>query len=132
LRAAFAVFYLERNPGDTHGLQKLLGHRNPATTEIYLRKLDTETSMERVRGLSWGVADNDVSSSSPVVGAGGFEPPWPDSPVAEPPGSQRLLLDLLGAARSASGETTLDGRPPAVTGEDPTTTERAEASSDGR
>jgi integrase len=115
LRAAFAVFYLERNPGDTHGLQKLLGHRNPATTEVYLRKLDTETSMERVRGLSWAVDEsgletgevaNDVSESSLVVGAGGFEPPNPDSDAAMRPNSQHLLLDLLDEARLASDQAT--------------------------
>ena len=56
LRAAFAVFYLEQNPGDIEGLRELLGHRNIATTAIYLRKLNTQQAMERVRGLSWGNA----------------------------------------------------------------------------
>lgn len=55
LRAAFAVFYLERNPGDTMGLKELLGHRSFTTTEIYLRKLDRNVVMEKVRDLSWAV-----------------------------------------------------------------------------
>ena len=59
-----------------------------ATTQVYLRKLDRQRAMERVRDLSWGVATTDESdgpvlpqsaeerfASSPAVGAGGFEPP---------------------------------------------------------
>jgi integrase len=53
LRAAFAVFYLERNPADLKGLQEILGHSSIATTAIYLRKLEKATAMEPVRGLSW-------------------------------------------------------------------------------
>jgi integrase len=88
LRAAFAVYYLERFPGDVEALKELLGHRSIATTQVYLRKLDRATAMERVRGLSWNVAepgDEAVGespqiaaerfASSPLVGAGGFEPP---------------------------------------------------------
>lgn len=56
LRAAFAVFYLEQHPGDTHGLKELLGHRSYDTTQVYLRKLDKTTAMERVRDLSWNIA----------------------------------------------------------------------------
>ena len=88
LRAAFAVYYLQRFPGDVEALKELLGHRSIATTQVYLRKLDRASAMERVRGLSWDVAENgdDESSGSPqtagerfasssAVGAGGFEPP---------------------------------------------------------
>lgn len=53
LRAAFACFYLESNPGDTYGLKELLGHRSFETTQVYLRKLDKGAAMERVRELSW-------------------------------------------------------------------------------
>jgi hypothetical protein len=66
----------------------VLEHRSIATTQVYLRKLDRASTMERVRGLSWGVAEagdeEDGGSSqsagerfaSPsAVGAGGFEPP---------------------------------------------------------
>ncbi len=65
-----------------------MGHRSVATTQVYLRKLDRQRAMERVRDLSWGVAMTDKGeepdnpriaderlASSPVVGAGGFEPP---------------------------------------------------------
>jgi integrase len=88
LRAAFAVFYLERHPGDVEALNELMGHRSIATTQVYLRKLDRQRAMERVRDLSWGVAMTDKIegpdnpqiaeerfASSPLVGAGGFEPP---------------------------------------------------------
>ena len=88
LRAAFAVFYLERHPGDVEALKELMGHRSIATTQVYLRKLDRRRAMERVRDLSWGVAVTDDGAeaenpqvagkrfaSSPLVGAGGFEPP---------------------------------------------------------
>ena len=88
LRAAFAVYYLERNPGDIEAIKELLGHRSIATTQVYLRKLDRASAMERVRGLSWDVAEADDQTqaespqiagkrfeSSPLVGAGGFEPP---------------------------------------------------------
>ncbi len=56
LRAAFAVFYLEQNPGDIEALKDLMGHRSIQTTQIYLRKRDKEAGMERVRSLDWGVA----------------------------------------------------------------------------
>jgi Phage integrase family len=88
LRAAFAVYYLERFPGDVEALKELLGHRSIATTQVYLRKLDRASAMERVRELSWGVVGSDDEdhsgssqtagkrfASSSAVGAGGFEPP---------------------------------------------------------
>jgi hypothetical protein len=60
-----------------------------ATTQVYLRKLDKATAMERVRDLSWGDVAAPVNGSEPGsseiaaktfeslagVGAGGFEPP---------------------------------------------------------
>jgi integrase len=55
LRAAFAVEFLETHPGELDALQRLLGHTKPETTQIYLRRLDREKQMERVRDLSWGV-----------------------------------------------------------------------------
>jgi integrase/recombinase XerC len=88
LRAAFACFYLEQHPGDVEALKELMGHRSIATTQVYLRKLDRQAAMERVRGLSWTVATpvNDTGGGNPQfagerlassagVGAGGFEPP---------------------------------------------------------
>ena len=53
LRAAFAVKYLETNPGRLLELKELMGHRNLANTQIYLRRLDRQRSMETVRPLSW-------------------------------------------------------------------------------
>jgi len=49
LRAASAVKYLEANPGRLLELKELMGHRNLATTQIYLRRLDRQRSMETVR-----------------------------------------------------------------------------------
>jgi hypothetical protein len=113
LRAAFACFYLEANPGDTYGLKELLGHRSFETTQVYLRKLDKGVAMERVRTLSWidaeagtatGVAAHHVDESSFVVGAGGFEPPYADPGDERTGGHQhplnRLLTDRL---REVSG-----------------------------
>lgn len=54
LRSAFAVFYLEQH-GDLVALQALLGHKQLATTQVYLRKLSREKHMETVRTLNWGV-----------------------------------------------------------------------------
>jgi integrase len=56
LRAAFAVFYDEKNPGDTLALRDLMGHSSVQTTELYLRRRNKEAGMERVRALSWGVS----------------------------------------------------------------------------
>jgi integrase len=35
-------------------LQRLMGHRKSETTQIYLRRLNNERQMERVKDLSWG------------------------------------------------------------------------------
>lgn len=89
LRAAFATFYLERNPDDLLGLKELLGHRSLNTTLIYLRRLNKQAAMGRVRSLSWAATDPEteaawLSERPPtalaalgLVGAGGFEPPLP-------------------------------------------------------
>jgi integrase len=53
LRAAFACFYDEANPGDTLALRDLMGHASVQTTELYLRRRDKQRGMERVRDLSW-------------------------------------------------------------------------------
>jgi integrase len=89
LRAAFAAYYLSLHPGDVEALKELLGHRSIATTQVYLRKFDKATAMERVRSLSWddvAVNGNESATASSQsaaktfeslggVGAGGFEPP---------------------------------------------------------
>jgi integrase len=54
LRGAFAVQFLETHPGEIEALQRLMGHSQIATTQIYLRRYDQERSMERVTDLSWG------------------------------------------------------------------------------
>ncbi len=55
LRAAFAVLFLETHPGELEALQRLLGHRKPETTQIYLRRMDNEKAVRRVEDLSWGL-----------------------------------------------------------------------------
>jgi site-specific recombinase XerD len=55
LRAAFAVFYLEEHDGNVLALQALMGHRQLATTQVYLRKMDRDLAMDSVRDMSWGV-----------------------------------------------------------------------------
>ena len=117
LRGAFACFYLEQNPGDTYGLQKLLGHSSPATTDVYLRRFDKRVAMQPVRTLAW--LDNETTPATPqiaadalsepsVMGAGGFEPPKAEfCDDQEPPpttlvGKPRLVEDLtrrLGPAK---------------------------------
>jgi site-specific recombinase XerD len=67
LRAAFAVFYLEQNPGNIESLKELMGHRSLTTTQIYLRKLNRGTAMERVRDLNWNPSSSATSSSSPLA-----------------------------------------------------------------
>jgi site-specific recombinase XerD len=44
LRAAFAVRFLESHPGEVEALQRLMGHSKTEPTQIYLRRLDRETS----------------------------------------------------------------------------------------
>lgn len=98
LRAAFACFYLEQNPGDVLGAKTLLGHKSMQTTNVYLRKLDKGVQMERVRSLDWG--DNTVPArlaqiagerfdTSPDLGAGGFEPPFDGSSLSDSQGTQQ-------------------------------------------
>lgn len=116
LRAAFAVYYLEQHPGDLEALQELMGHTDPKTTRVYLRKLDRNAAMERVRDLSWNVATTDdeqaladpqtagfALASSAGVGAGGFEPPLPDSRGPERQGDQIRVLCPRCAARVGLG-----------------------------
>jgi integrase len=108
LRAAFAVYYLETHQRDTLALQSLMGHRSPATTQIYLRKLDRQAEMERVRDLSWGVAPGGdaTASESPqiaskrfdedrLVGAGGFEPPEGEDPPQQTARTEHRLAEDL-------------------------------------
>jgi integrase len=70
LRAAFAVRFLESHPGEIEALQRLMGHSTITTTQVYLRRLDRERAMERVRDLSWGVR----FGASEEEARTGFEP----------------------------------------------------------
>lgn len=119
LRAAFAVYYLEQNPGDLEAVQAFLGHRSLRTTEIYLRRLNKANAMERVRTLDW--TGNMALPVSPqfagetekepvVVGAGGFEPPQSESRGGKRAVTQQrekgLDEDLLDRVSEASSPTT--------------------------
>jgi integrase/recombinase XerD len=81
LRAAFAVRYLDTNPGDLDALQKLLGHSRVETTQVYLRRQDRFRAMERVRSLSWG---GSVLPPNAQVPPAGFEPALPPDRLPEP------------------------------------------------
>jgi integrase len=70
LRAAFAVQFLETHPGELEALRRLLGHSKHETTQIYLRRLDRERSMEAVQDLSWGLRFGAPGEEAPS----GFEP----------------------------------------------------------
>jgi site-specific recombinase XerD len=52
--AAFAVHYPETHIGGLEALQALMGHKRIETTQVYLRRLNREKAMDRVRDLSWG------------------------------------------------------------------------------
>jgi integrase len=70
LRAAFAVQFLETHPGELEALQRLMGHSKIETTQIYLRRLDTERQMETVKDLTWGNRFDATAVEAPS----GFEP----------------------------------------------------------
>jgi integrase len=53
LRAAFAVSFLDQNDGDIIATKEMLGHRDPNTTMIYLRRMDRSKAMEKARGMTW-------------------------------------------------------------------------------
>ena len=53
LRAAFATEFLESNPGQLETAKELLGHDDVGTTMVYLRRLNRQRAMERVRTLSF-------------------------------------------------------------------------------
>jgi len=81
LRAAFAVFYIEQHPGDREALKELMGHRSIETTEVYLRRLDREVAMERVRSLDWQPSGTEIPETAgksfealPYAEKEGFEP----------------------------------------------------------
>ena len=96
LRAAFAVQFLENNPGEMIALQELMGHDRPETTLVYLRRLDRQQRMETVRSLSWGAAGSKQFAGKPmesnaVTEKEGFEPSMGETPHSEPHGSHREI-----------------------------------------
>ena len=62
--------FLEISPGKVEALQRLTGHSKMETTQIYLRRLDRERAMERVRDLSWGSPFASIAGEART----GFEP----------------------------------------------------------
>jgi len=92
------VRFRESHPGEVEALQRLMGHSKMETTQIYLRRLDRERAMERVRGLSWG----SPFASMALEARTGFEPVFSEegdegSLGREPVGAQEpeLPADLL-------------------------------------
>ena len=67
-RAAFAVRFLETHVGDLEALQALMGHKRIETTQVYLRRLDRETAMDRVRDLSWGSSQFESTAEEAPTG----------------------------------------------------------------
>ena len=63
---------LPREPsrGGRSALQRLMEHSKMETTQIYLRRLDRERAMERVRDLSWGSPFASIALDART----GFEP----------------------------------------------------------
>ena len=64
------MLFLETHPGELEALQRLLGHKKPETTQIYLRRMDDEKAMRRVEDLSWGLR----FGASGVEAPSGVEP----------------------------------------------------------
>lgn len=87
LRAAFAVEFLRRNPGQLVALQELLGHRRVETTMVYLRRLNRSDAMESVRSLDWDASE--TFESSYVAEKEGFEPSKDANPASAPDSRQR-------------------------------------------
>ena len=46
-------------------LQRVVGHRKPETTRIYLRRLNNERQIERVKDLSWGTGFGATAGEAP-------------------------------------------------------------------
>jgi hypothetical protein len=70
LRHAFSVRFLEQHPGEIEALQWLLGHARMETTQRYLRAMEHQRLLDRVRDLSWDTRFED----KPLKARTGFEP----------------------------------------------------------
>jgi integrase len=70
LRHAFSVRFLEQHPGEIEALQRLLGHARMETTQRYLRAMEQQRLLDRVRDLSWDTRFED----KPLKARTGFEP----------------------------------------------------------
>jgi integrase len=105
LRSAFAVRFLDQNPGRIDGLQALLGHGHADTTAVYLRRYDKRRAMAPVRTLSWGepVATTGDTTSSEVLPQNPLHDPEPRksmfSDAALPPSLSRKLDEVSRKSR---------------------------------
>jgi integrase/recombinase XerD len=70
LRHAFSVRFLEQHPGEIEALQRVLGHARMETTQRYLRAMEHQRLLDRVRDLSWETRFED----KPLKARTGFEP----------------------------------------------------------
>jgi integrase/recombinase XerD len=70
LRHSFSVRFLEQHPGEIEALQRLLGHARMETTQRYLRAMEHQRLLDRVRDLSWDTRFED----KPLKARTGFEP----------------------------------------------------------
>jgi integrase len=99
-RAAYAVNFLERYPGDIETLRVNMGHQRPETTQIYLRRLNRDAAMERNRDFDYNDSPaNSEESLVPLVEAEkeGFEPsiptPLQEQKASAQPGPKPLLSE---------------------------------------
>ena len=94
LRAAFAVHFLEQNPGEIAALKDLMGHRRLETTLIYVRRHYRLAAMETVRDLVWETGSARVNharkllESKPGTEKEGFEPSMDAKPGSIGAGTQ--------------------------------------------
>jgi hypothetical protein len=82
-RAAYAEHYVLEQRRNGHGdgdiklgLQMIMGHKQAATTDIYLRRLDRSGYMEPARAFSWGSSPalpSTVGDTAPIHAGSGVE-----------------------------------------------------------
>lgn len=74
LRAAFAVKFDDQHPDRFDTLRELLGHTDPETTLVYLRRKARARDMETVLDLSWGSAPFLPEEGEPGSNREGVDP----------------------------------------------------------